>query len=477
MPARQLALLPSAPRASYRAAKSVGRMTGTTTIEGRAAGGSGVVPLSPNDLARNLVRYGGSFLPTLIEKASGAFVYEAGGRAVLDFTSGQMSAILGHAHPEITAAIKAAADEPVHLFSGMLTRPVIALAEALADLLGPQLTKALLLSTGAESNEAALRLAKLHTGGYEVVAFDMAWHGMTGAAFPMTFSAGRRGYGPPPPGVMAIPTPNPYRRPEGAGEGYELEVLDRAFDLIDRQSVGALAAAVVEPILSSGGVIEPPPGYLSRLHAKCRERGMLLIVDEAQTGLGRTGSLFAFEHHGITPDIITLSKTLGAGLPLAATITSASVEERCAERGFLFYTTHVSDPFPARIGLKAIEIILRDRLADRAGALGLRLKAGLEELAARHACVGDVRGRGLLAGIEFVSDRAARTPAPRFGAMVSRRCFELGLNVNIVQLPGMGGVLRMAPPLTIGEAELDQGVAIIDQAISDCLARGVLKDG
>ncbi len=431
-------------------------------------------PMSVNDLTRNLIRYGGSFLPRLIDRAEGSYVYDETGRALLDFTSGQMSAILGHAHPDIVATMKAAADEPVHLFSGFLTEPVVQLAEVLADLLGPQLTKAILLSTGAESNEAALRMAKLYTGGHEVIAFDLAWHGMTGAAFPATFSANRRGYGPLAPGMMALPTPYVYRRPAWAGDDFELNMLDEAFKLIDNQSIGALAAVIVEPILSSGGVIEPPPGYLARLHAKCRERGMLLIVDEAQTGLGRTGAMFACEHHGVTPDIITLSKTLGAGLPLAATITSAEIEDRCHERGFLFYTTHVSDPFPARIGLKAIEIILRDQLTARAAALGERLNLALKGLMARHECIGDVRGRGLLAGIEFVKDRASKAPAAAFGAAVSRRCIDLGLNVNIVQLPGMGGVMRMAPPLTIRPEDLDLGVTIIGQAIEDCLAAGDL---
>lgn len=431
--------------------------------------------LDTADLTHNLIRYGGSFAPCLIERVAGSYVYDERGRALLDFTSGQMSAILGHNHPEIVATMQAAAEQPVHLFSGFLTEPVVKLAEVLADLLGSQLSKALLLSTGAESNEAALRMAKLYTGGHEVVAFDLAWHGMTGAAFPTTFSAKRRGYGPMTPGVMAIPTPNVYRRPDWAGESYELDMLDQAFDLIDRQSIGALAAAIVEPILSSGGLIEPPPGYLKRLHEKCRERGMLLIADEAQTGLGRTGAMFACEHHGITPDIITLSKTLGAGLPLAATLTSPEIEQVCAERGFLFYTTHVSDPFPARIGLKAIEIILRDQLTEAAGRMGARLRQGLLDLHARYECVGDVRGRGLLAGIEFVQDRASKAPAAEFGAAVSRRCFELGLNVNIVQLPGMGGVMRMAPPLTISVEELDLGVAIIGQAIEDCLSGGLLE--
>ncbi len=431
--------------------------------------------LDINDLARHLVRYGASFLPCLIERTGGSYVYDQNGRAMLDFTSGQMSAILGHNHPEIVATMKAASDEPVHLFSGLLSRPVIELAEVLADLLGPQLTKSLLLSTGAESNEAAIRMAKLYTGGHELVAFDLAWHGMTGAAFPTTFSAKRKGYGPQMPGVMALPTPYVYRRPDWATDRYEFDMLDHGFELIDRLSTGILAAAIVEPILSSGGLIEPPPGYLKRLHEKCRERGMLLIADEAQTGLGRTGEMFACTHHEVVPDIITLSKTLGAGLPLAATVTTPAIEETLAERGFLFYTTHVSDPFPARIGLKAIEIILRDRLAERAAILGQRLNAGLRALQDRYECVGDVRGRGLLAGIEFVRDRASKAPANSFGAAVSRRCFDLGLNINIVQLPGMGGIMRMAPPLTIKSDELDQGISIIGEAIKHCLSEGELS--
>lgn len=431
-------------------------------------------PFSLNDISQNLIRYGGSFLPCLIERASGSYVFDENGRRLLDFTSGQMSAILGHDHPEIVATMKAAASEPVHLFSGFLSSPVVKLAEVLADMLGPRLTRSILLSTGAESNEAALRLAKLYTGRYEILAFDLAWHGMTGATFPTTFSANRRGYGPAMSGVMAIPTPYVYRRPSWAGDNFELDMLDYAFELIDRQSVGSLAAAIVEPILSSGGLIEPPPGYLVHLKRKCQERDMLLIVDEAQTGLGRTGTMFAYEYHNVEPDIVTLSKTLGAGLPLAATITTAEIEERCHERGFLFYTTHVSDPFVARIGLMAIEIILRDQLTVRAGELGVKLNRGLSLLQQRFECIGDVRGRGLLAGIEFVQDRESKAPAAEFGAAVSRRCFELGLSVNIVQLPGMGGVIRMAPPLTISEEELEQGVEIIGKAISDCLGRGLL---
>ena len=153
---------------------------------------------------------------------------------------------------------------------------------------------------------------------------------------------------------------------------------------------------------------------------------MLLILDEAQTGMGRTGDNFAFEYDGVVPDILTLSKTLGAGLPLSATITSAAIEQDCHDKDFLFYTTHAADPLPAAVGLKVAEIVIRDRLAKRARELGDYLKAQLLDLQQRHPIIGDVRGRGLLLGVELVSDRQSKAPAPEVGAAVSRRCLELG---------------------------------------------------
>src|SRR5688500_15690351 len=345
---------------------------------------------------RHLVRYGGTFSSFVAERASGAFVEDAAGRRVLDFTSGQMSSILGHSHPEIVAVVTEMIGRLDHLFSGMVSRPVIDLAETLAGL-APPLNKVLLLTTGAESNEAALRLAKMVTGGWEVVGFAQSWHGMTGAAASATYSAGRRGHGPAQPGSMAVFAPNAYR-PRFTGPDGTLDwrtELDDAFDLIDRQSAGAPAAFIAEPLLSSGGILDLPTGYLAALQARCHERGMLLILDEAQTGLGRTGTMFAFERDGVVPDILTLSKTLGAGLPLAAVLTTDEIEEQAHERGFIFYTTHVSDPLPAAVGLKVVEVVVRDQLAERAAAAGARLLSGLGELRDRYECVGDVRGRGL----------------------------------------------------------------------------------
>jgi len=259
---------------------------------------------------RHLVRYGTTFSPRIIARAQGSYIYDEQDRAILDFTSGQMSAVLGHGHPDIVATVTEAVTTLDHLYSGMLSRPVVNSATALAATLPAELQKVLLLSTGAESNEAAIKLAKLYTGKFEVVSFDRSWHGMTSGASAATYSSGRRGYGPAMPGNLSLPTPNayrsPFRRPDGSYD-WKAE-LDYGFAVVDAQSVGSLAACIIEPILSSGGIIDPPQGYLAALADKCRQREMLLIVDEAQTGLGRTGTMYAFERDGIVPDILTLSK-------------------------------------------------------------------------------------------------------------------------------------------------------------------------
>ncbi|HEY1076004.1 MAG TPA: aminotransferase class III-fold pyridoxal phosphate-dependent enzyme, partial [Fontimonas sp.] len=288
-----------------------------------------------NRAAKSVFRYGGTFADFVPTHSEGSFLYDRDGRKVLDFTSGQMSAILGHSHPEIVGTVSEWMGKLAHLHSSMMSEPVVELSEALAALAPPGLDRVLLLSTGAESNEAALKMAKLATGGHEVVGFAQSWHGMTGGAAAATYSAGRKGYGPMGVGGLAIMAPNPYRPTFLSNGNYDWQAeLDYGFELVDRQSCCALAAFIAEPILSSGGILELPEGYLAALQAKCRERGMMLVLDEAQTGIGRTGTTFAFERDGIVPDILTLSKTVGAGLPLAAVLASAKTEALCHERGF-----------------------------------------------------------------------------------------------------------------------------------------------
>ncbi|MER5623659.1 aspartate aminotransferase family protein [Streptosporangium sp. NPDC002544] len=426
-----------------------------------------------SDVDKHVIRYGAPFVPEIIARAEGSFVYTERGRKILDFTSGQMSSILGHSHPEIVATVQRQVAGLDHLYSGMLSRPVVELSRRLAETLPAPLAKTLLLSTGAESNEAAIRMAKLVTGKHEIVSFARSWHGMTQAAAGATYSAGRKGYGPAAPGNIPIPVPYEYRPDFIDAEG-RLDwrrQLDVAFGLVDAQSTGNLAACIIEPILSSGGVIEPPLGYLAALKRKCVERGMLLILDEAQTGLCRTGTWYAFQRDGVVPDILTLSKTLGAGLPLAAVVTSAEIEQAAAERGFLFFTTHVSDPLVAAVGNTVLDVLERDALDARATELGAFLRAGLLSIQHRHAIIGDVRGRGLLQGVELAPGTGAEESSDELGAAITRRCLELGLHMNIVQLPGIGGTFRIAPTLTSTEDEITLGLEMLDQAIAEVTAR------
>lgn len=416
-----------------------------------------------------LIRYGGAFAQFVIDSAEGSWLHTEDGRRILDFTSGQMCATLGHGHPAIRAAIQQSSGRVAHLFSGFLARDVIELARELMDVLPDPLARAMFLSTGGEANEAALRLAKLHTGGHEVLAFTGSWHGMTAGASSSTYSAGRRGYGPGLPGTMALPTPNPYRCPIAhCRDRCDFTCLDAGIALTDSQSVGAPAAAIVEPILSAGGIVPLPEGYLTHLKQHCKDRGMLLIVDEAQTALGRVGTMFAFEQHDVVPDVLTLSKTLGGGLPLSSTVTTEAIENDAAAKGFLHFTSHVSDPLPAAVGRAVLRTVVAEDLARRALDIGARLRDGLTELQDRHEAVGDVRGAGLMLGVDLVRDRDSREPDERYGTAVTERCLQLGLSVNIVKFPGFGSVLRIAPPLTISADDVDLGIVILDQALKDC---------
>ncbi len=419
----------------------------------------------------HLIRYCGDFSPFVIASAKGAYIYTQSGRAILDFTSGQMCSVFGHNHPEIIKAIQRACQGSIHLLSTMLSPAVLRLCKQLATLLPEGLDKCILVNTGAESNEVALRMAKLTTGGFEVIGFTGSWHGMTAGAQSHTYSTTRTGYGPVMPGSLALPAPYAYRCPirhcTGTCDNTCLEV---GIELVDKQSVGALAAVIAEPVLSAAGIIDLPSNYLKRLKQLCEERGMLLIFDEAQTGMGRLGLNFAFERDGVIPDFLTLSKTLGGGLPLAATVTSKEIEGHCHAKGFIYITSHVSDPLPAQVGLAMLQILEQEQLAKRAREMGAYLELQLNALQDKHECIGDVRGRGLLLGVEIVEDRERRLPAPELGYRISEKCLELGLSMNIVRVPGLGGVFRIAPPLTITEEEIDLGISILDRAIEICTA-------
>ena len=419
--------------------------------------------------SERLIRYGGAFAGDLVVRASGSWLETAGGKRMLDFTAGQICATVGHNHPHVTAAIRRSLDEVIHLNSWMLSPPVLNLADALLDTVPVPLERAMFLSTGGESIEVAVRMAKLSTGRFEVASLTRSWHGLTGGAAALTLAAGRRGYGPTLPGSFALPAPYAYRCPVRACDGEcDCSCLEAGFELFDQASVGSPAALVAEPVLSAGGVIVPPPGYLARLLELCREREMLVVFDECQTGLGRLGTMYGFEAFGVVPDFLVLSKTLGGGVPIGAVITSAEIEAACHERGFVHVTSHVSDPMPAAAALAVIEVVREDDLAARAARAGERLRGHLDELAVRHEVVGDVRGMGLLCGLELVEDRDSRRPAEAMGLALTEECERRGLSINLVR-GGTGcaaNCLRMAPPLTISDDDIDLAAEILDTSLA-----------
>ena len=421
---------------------------------------------------RFLIRYSHNFASFIVARASGSWLETTDGRRILDFTSGQICSTIGHNHPQIVAAIQQSLDEVIHLNSWMLSEPVLALAEKLVGLLPASLNKVILVNTGGEANEIALRLAKMYTGRFEIVGLTRSWHGLQAGVASLNLAAGHAGYGPSMPGTLTLPAPYAYRCPIRHCNGNcDCSCLEAGFDIIDQQSIGSLCAVISEPILSAGGIIVPPPDYFKRLRALCDERGMLLILDEAQTGFGRLGTMFGFELYDVVPDILTVSKTLGGGIPLAATFTSSTIESNCYDKGFMHVTSHVSDPLPAAVGLAVINVIEEEDLVENAQQRGEYLMAGLRELQNRHEQIGDVRGKGLLVGIELVEDRFTKKPADALGVAVGEECLRRGLSMNIVRSTGgMLNCFRMAPPLSITGSEIDIALGIIDESLTTVLA-------
>lgn len=419
-----------------------------------------------------MVRYGGDTFPHLFRSARGCVVIDDTGREILDFTSGQMCATIGHNHPAIVRAVHEAGEKAFHLFSGMIPEVVAQLAATVArDWMPAPLTKSIFVNTGSESNEVALRMARMYTGGYEVLAVGGSWHGVTGGASAVSYASDRKGYGVPTPGVHLMPEPNLYRPYLSgmSGEASALACLELGLKMFDMASTGRSAAIIIEPIISAGGVLVPPRSYMQALRRAADDRGMLLIFDEAQTAFGRIGHRHAADFFDVVPDIMSVSKTMGGGLPLAAAITTPKIEQNVHEKGFTFYTSHVSDPLPATVGLAVLETIRKEGLIERARTTGAYLRGRLLELQSRHEVIGDVRGEGMLLGVELVKDRDGREPFHALGALTTRKCFEFGLSMNIRRRPERGSVWRIAPPLTVTHAEIDRGVDMLDRALRESL--------
>ncbi len=403
----------------------------------------------------------------VLESARGSLVRDVNGKEYLDYNSGQMCAALGHSHPKIVEAIKESADTLIHASSSYYNVKEVELAAKLGELVPRPLKKSMFLGSGSDSNEGAVTVAKKYTGGWEVASPHVSFHGMSEASRPMTYAGWHAGYGPPMPGHAPILAPYCYRCPvQHSFPSCELACLKASFELLDAQTTGARAAVITEPLFSAGGVIEPPPGWLSALRRATHERGMLLIFDEAQTGLGKLGSLFACEQEGVIPDIMTLSKHFGGGIEISAVVTTPEIEATVAERGLVIGHSHTNDPIACNAGLASLRIIVEDDLPARAAEVGKYWHEHLERLAMRHEIIGDVRGRGLIQGIELVRDRRSRAPRFEAGPAIARHCLPRGL---IFSVRRGGTVLRFVPPFYSTHAELDRAAEILDAGIRAAL--------
>ncbi len=396
-------------------------------------------------------------------RGSGSEVEDANGQTYLDFNSGQMCAWLGHNHPKITAAVAEACATLLHAHSSYYNDKEIELAERLAQLLPNPLQKSMFLQSGADANEAAINIARKYTGGFEIASPHVSFHGMSDTTRALTYAGWHAGYGPPQAGTMAMLAPYCYRCPIGLQpETCDIACLDASFELIDAQTTSRPAAVLTEPLFSAGGVIEPPNGWLSRLQHECYEREMLLILDEEQTGLGKLGTMFAFEDEGVVPDLITLAKHFGGGVCISSVSTSAEIEQAVVADEFIVTHSHSNDPLACAAGTATLDVVQEEDTPGKAKRLGGYLKTRLNELADRFDLIGDVRGRGLLQGIELVRDRRSKEPATDEGRRIADRCLENGLIFS--QRRG-GSVLRFVPPLSTTEAQLDRAVDILEDAI------------
>ena len=402
--------------------------------------------------------------PVVIDHARGATVTDDRGHAYTDMYSGIAVVNTGHVHPRVVAAAKQQIDRLMHCCSYVYHVPVVGLlAERLAAVTPGRLQKSFFGSSGAEAVEGALRLARAYTGRREVIALQASFHGRTAGSLAVTGNAQRkkRGGGGVA-GVAFAPVPNPYRCRMCSGS-CTLACAEAVEDTIRYETADDVAAFIVEPVIGEGGIIPLPDGYLQRVRAILDAHGILLVIDEVQSGFGRCGRLFAVEESGVEPDIMTMAKGVASGFPLGVFIAREAIADGFQPGEHM--STFGGNPVSCAAAVATLEVIIDERLAQRAARLGDALLERLRGFARGCELVGDVRGRGLMSGIELVSDRGAKTPAAQPAAAVKRRCRERGVLIGVGGF--FGNVVRIQPPLVIGEDELDRAVTIIEESIAE----------
>jgi len=405
-----------------------------------------------------------TFSGPVLVSAKGSIVTDIRGKEYLDFNSGQACAALGHNHPRIVEAIHQACSSMLHSHSSIYNLQEIRLATKLAAIMPDPLRKSLFGESGSDANELAILVARLFTGGKDVFSPHVSYHGLSSGSRSITFAGWRRNHGPLASDAHAILAPYCYRCPLAANfPSCDFACLRTSFELIDAQSSAQPAAVITETLFSAGGVINPPAGWLARLRKMCADRGMLLILDEEQTGLGKLGTMFGFERDNIVPDIVTLAKHFGGGVGVSSMTTSAQIEETVVEAGLTVTRSHSNDPLLCAAGLASLEVVEAEDVPARSRSIGELLLSHLWRLADKFELIGDVRGCGSLIGIELVLDRETKEPAYVEGQQITQYCLDRGL---IFSSRRNGSVLRFMPPSTTTPAQIDQAMETLQNALA-----------
>ena len=409
----------------------------------------------------------GKLTPIAIKHARGALVEDVDGNTLIDFAGGIGTLATGHNHPAVMDAIREQLDDLIHMCAIVSTyEPLVAVAEKLNAITpGDHPKKTALLNSGAAADEAAVTIARRHTGRQAIVVFEGAYHGRTNMTMSMTskYALFKQGFGPFAPEVYRLPFPNPYRRPNGMGDQefieYSLWGLEHA--MTAQVDPSAIAAVVIEPVQGEGGFIPTPPEFLHRLRELCTETGIVFIADEIQCGFGRTGKLFAIEHYNIVPDLMTTGKSLAGGMPLAAVTGRADIMDAPHPGGL--GGTYSGNPLACAAALQAMDAINTPEFLNRANEIGSRIRATLDELAADVPFIGEVRGLGPMLAIENVTDPISKTPNVAATQAITAATLQRGL---ITIRAGLySNCVRFLPPLNLPDDVLDEGLAVLSESV------------
>jgi alanine-glyoxylate transaminase/(R)-3-amino-2-methylpropionate-pyruvate transaminase len=402
--------------------------------------------------------------PLMIVEGRGQYVFDEQGRRYLDALAGIVTVSVGHCHPHVVQAANRQNETLQHSTTIYLHPNIAEYAEMLAARMPGDLKVCYFVNSGSEANDLALMMARLYTGNYDVIALRNSYHGGSAGTMGLTAHSTWKFNVPHSFGVHHAITPDPYRGAWGrddpaAGKKYAADVKD----LVDYGTSGQVAAFIAESIQGVGGVVVFPDNYLKHAYEHVRAAGGVCIADEVQTGFGRTGSHFwGFETQGVIPDIVTMAKGIGNGCPLGAVVTTPEIASMLAKR--THFSTFGGNPVVCAQGRAVLEVIEREKTQANCAKIGTRILNGLERLKEKHDIIGDVRGKGLMSGIELVKDRATKEPAKAECAAVLERCREMGLLIGKGGLHGQ--TVRFAPPMCVNEADADFLLEVLDQAFA-----------